>query len=117
MKSVSSLPALLLAAVVCAAAPVAFAAAPVDPGDAQAKKGEAKPVQPHSHLQEKTGMMPQKRAAKDHPADKKADAPEQTDEQSKAEAVQTSAEKDKKKGSKMRADKDKSKHFHPRDGK
>lgn len=53
----------------------------------QAEQPAAKKMPPHSHMQEKTGIVPEEKSA------------------------------DSKKPEKRKADKDKSKHYHPRDGK
>lgn len=72
----------------------------------QADKAPATTVQPHSHLQEKTGIMPQKKPAKTTPEKEQETTPATAQE---AEAATQ--------GSKRKADKDRTKHFHPRDGK
>lgn len=64
---------------------------------ASAAEPEKKPMKPHSHMEEKMGMMPR-------PAETAAPAKEKADE----------AKADKKTTDKS---KDKSRHLHPRDGK
>ena len=74
----------LLAALFAIVSMGAFAA------DADAEKAPTAKVKPHSHMQEKTGIVP---------SEKQTTPTEET-------ATTTT-----------KADKDKSKHFHPRDGK
>ncbi len=114
MKSVSTIPALIMAAAACVSL-TAFAASPTEPPQAaavQTDKPDAKKVQPHSHLQEKTGMMPQKKTAKAKPEEEKAETPAATEDKSAASTQPKSSG-----AKKLRADLDKTKHYHPRDGK
>ena len=114
MKSVSTIPALIMAAAACVSL-TAFAASPTEPPQAaavQTDKPDAKKVQPHSHLQEKTGMMPQKKTAKAKPEEEKAEIVVATEDK-QADSTKPKSPSSKK----LRADQDKSKHYHPRDGK
>ena len=91
MTSQAILPALLLATA-SALSFSAYAATEADRAQAaegQAAQPAAKKVEPHSHLQEKTGI---------------------------AQHMSFGATSEEKSGN-PKADKDKSKHFHPRDGK
>lgn len=99
------IPALFLAAA-CAslAALPAAATEPQEAAPTQAVKADAKKMQSHSHLQEKSGIAPHKKSAKDA-------APAATDDTS-AEPKAAGA-----KSAKVKADKDNSRHIHPRDGK
>ena len=111
----STIPALVLIAAACVSF-TAFAAGQTEPSKAvevQADKAEPKKMQPHSHLQEKTGMMPQKKSPKAAPEEKGNATSAATDDQSASTEAKPSSAKSKK----MKANKDKSKHFHPRDGK
>ncbi len=60
--------------------------------EAQTEKAPVKKVQPHSHMQEKTGVAPSVESASPDSKSRGAAAP-------------------------LKADKDRTKHFHPRDGK
>lgn len=97
MKTVT-IPAIVLAAAASLTSLAATATEPPKVTDPQAEKAGASAVTPHSHLQEKTGIAPQKKSAKAKPGEAKTLAPPAS------------------KGT-LKADKDKSKHFHPRDGK
>lgn len=111
----TTIPALFLAAA-CASF-TAFAASPTDaPKAAEAQAAHAEPtkVQAHSHLQEKTGIMPNKKSAKARPEEEKGDIPAAAEDKSAAAAQSKSSGATR---GKVKADKDKSKHFHPRDGK
>lgn len=93
MKLQAILPAILFAAI--SSLSVGAYAADMDKGaaDAQADKAATKKMQPHSHMQEKTGVAP------------------------KATAAAADETADKVKSDKPKAGKDKAKHYHPRDGK
>lgn len=112
----TTIPALILAAAACASftALAATAAEPAKAAEVQADKADARKVQPHSHLQEKTGIMPQKKAAKAKPEEEKSETPAATGDQA---AVSAEPKAPGAKRAKVKADKDKTKHFHPRDGK
>lgn len=110
MKLVT-IPALVLAAT---ASLSAIAAEPPKATGQQAGQAPATQVQPHSHLQEKTGIMPQKKSAGATP-DKAKDAASATTEEGAAAAPKPKSAATK--SGKAKADKDKTKHFHPRDGK
>lgn len=114
MKAIFTIPALVLAAAACVsfAASAATATEPPKAAEAQADNADAKKVQPHSHLQEKTGMMPQKKSAKAKHEEEKAETPAATEDKSGAATQPKSPS-----GKKLRADKDKSRHYHPRDAK
>jgi hypothetical protein len=113
MKSIFTIPTLVLATAACSFATTAAAAnAPPKAAEAQADNAEVKKVQPHSHSQEKTGMMPQKKPSKAKPAEEKAD-PAVATEDIPADSTKSKSSS----GKKLRADKDKSRHYHPRDGK
>lgn len=88
MKLKSTLPAVLLAAVWSMSAGT-YAA---DADKAPAEQSAAKPMKPHSHMEEKTGMAPSRKSAETVPASEE-------------------------KSDKSKAEKDKSKHLHPRDSK
>lgn len=88
MKPKSVLPAILFATV--SSLPVGSYAAGAD--KAPVEKPAAKPVKPHSHMEEKTGIAPSHNSA---------------------EAAQASEER----SGTSKAWKDKSKHYHPRDAK
>lgn len=109
----STIPALVLAAAASLAA-VTAAAEPQKTTGQQADKAPAAKMQPHSHLEEKTGMRPQKKTDK-----ATSDKQQEANSASKAEG-EAATEKPKTaatQSGKFRADKDKAKHFHPRDGK
>ena len=112
----SSIPALLVAAAACVSLTALAAPAADAPKttEAQAAKAGTTTVQPHSHLQEKTGIVPRKNMAKAKPDAQKGDTPAASDEKVAAESPATSANA---KGGKVKPEKDTSKHFHPRDGK
>jgi hypothetical protein len=103
--------ALVLAATASVTSMPAAAEPPKTTGQ-QANEASATRVQPHSHLQEKTGIMPQKKMAKTAP-EKEPDASSTTKEE--ADSAQKSKPAPAK--GKVRADKDQSRHYHPRDGK
>lgn len=109
------IPALFLAAASCISLTALPAAATEPPEAARAPaKADPKKMQPHSHLQEKTGIAPQQKPAKARRDDVKGDASAVPDATSAAPDEPKAAGA---KGAQVKADKDKSKHFHPRDGK
>ena len=114
MKAVTTIPALIVAAAACVsfAAFAANATEPQQAAEAQAAKPDAKKMQPHSHLQEKTGMMPQKKSAKAKTEGEKTETAAATEDN-----PATSSQPKSSGTKKLRADLDKTKHFHPRDGK
>lgn len=112
----TTIPALVLTAAACVSF-TAFAASPTEPSksvEVQADKAAPTKVQPHSHLQEKTGMTPQKKSPKGAPEEKRSATSAASEDQAGASTEPKSSSA---KGKKVKADKDKSKHFHPRDGK
>lgn len=118
MKPTSLIPALLVAAAALSslAAPAGAASEPPSTGEQAAKAGPTK-VEPHSHLQEKTGMRPQKKAAKRKQEEKKNDAKDEAKDDAKEELKDDAKDDAGAKGGKVRADKDKTRHLHPRDAK
>lgn len=92
---------------------VAAQAAP-KAGEMLAAKAGASNTQPHSHLQQKTGMIPQQKSATATADQAEANQPTAIEGSSAAPAAKKSSSA---KRAKTKADKDKSKHFHPRDGK
>lgn len=110
----ATIPALVLAATASLTAITAAAAEQQKTTEQQADKAPATKVQPHSHLEEKTGMRPQKKADKATP-EKEQDANSATKAEEEATTKKPKAAATK--SGKLRADKDKTKHYHPRDGK